>query len=143
MTTTDPMSAEVLTALCCTCGEARFVKRNYVGGQPERRLRCEHCRVTTTHAVVLCLDDDARERDNAKPSAPVAPDVEVGVDEIDMLRMMGWNFAVVPGLIDMGCLVESQRLVLMRAGLTATDRAWTRAALLSEALKNGEASRED
>lgn len=52
------MSVDVLTALCCQCGEPRFVKASYVGRSRERRLRCEHCRRTTLHAVVGAGDPD-------------------------------------------------------------------------------------
>lgn len=97
------MSVEVLTALCCGCGEARFVKRCYVGGRPERRLRCDYCRATTMHAVVMGGDDDYAERANADVNAAA--------------RRPPITVVSVPGLTSPIVWVKSHRIALVRPEL--------------------------
>ncbi len=66
-----------------------------------------------------------------------------GWDEWDTLRAMGWTVVEVPGIPDRSCLVTSQRVVLLRAGLTASDRAAAGVSMLDGALGHESRAHQD
>lgn len=59
-----------------------------------------------------------------------------GLDECDMLRMLGWTVAEVDDLRDHGCLVTGGHVALIRAGLRPCERDETLVRLLSMALSH-------
>lgn len=51
-----------------------------------------------------------------------------------ILVALGWSLVVVPGMPDDACLVPTQRVALIREGMSEADHADALAWLLSEAL---------
>lgn len=58
---------EMRQAMCLQCGAVRSAKTRYIG-RGARGLRCQVCRLTTTHAAVNWDGADPREDDNADRS---------------------------------------------------------------------------
>ena len=56
------------------------------------------------------------------------------MDEWDILAAMGWRVVEVAALRDHGCLVHSQAVALVRAGLDVPEREMVGVQLLSRAL---------
>ncbi|MCR6491717.1 hypothetical protein [Cellulomonas sp. P24] len=112
-TTAEP--GTVIDALCCECGTVRTVKRSYVGGAGERRLRCATCRATTPHAPIRDVNDDYREHLNA--ARPVRGDL----DPLDVVRSLGWTVIEVADLRAMASVVRSVGVVLVRPNLVPDD----------------------
>ena len=80
------IALDVLTALCCECGNARTVSRRGGAGDGNRRLRCTHCGVTTMHAVVGLSGTEGCWREFRNTDG--APKLSVG-DKLDLLRSLG------------------------------------------------------